>query len=98
MPLNNLQSTYDGVVVKTPIRCKVIQISPVHTYKKDNYDMALLEGVLADTTGHKTFKCYGKNHFPFLKEGSSVLLMNVISKPKDVIIRTNSRVCLAGKL
>ena len=54
----------------------------------------MVEGVLADGSGHKRFSCYNKTAFPFMKTGNSIMFLNFLSKIKEIVMRTGTRVIL----
>lgn len=77
------------------MRVYIVYAEKPRTYiNEKKRSMQVIEGVVVDGTGHKRFSCYNKSAFPFMKTGNSVMLLHFLSKIKEVVIRTGTRVIL----
>lgn len=78
-----------------PVRVFIVHAEAPRSYTNEkNRKMEVIEGIIADETGHKKVSCYNKAAFPFMKTGHSIMIMNFLNKPKELVIRTGTRVIL----
>lgn len=69
------------------VKAKVIDTDPEHSYTNDRNESRILKNCVVADEG-KAVLCvvYDQTKFPRFKEGSSVILRNVIKKPDGVAV------------
>lgn len=72
-----------------------MNVTEAREYKNiSNKTMAVVEGVVADDTTHKKLLCYNKKVFPLLKPGKSFMILNAISKPRELVATSETKLLL----
>lgn len=75
------------------VKAKVIDTDPDHSYTNDRNESRILKKcVVADEGRAVLCVVYDQTKFPRFKEGSSVMLINVIKKPDGVAVTSNTKV------
>lgn len=100
MTLNaTIKSRIEGLPLTAPLRIEILHCGTPSTYTNaKNMEMSVLDGIIADSTTSRAFKCYSKPQFPFLKAGNTIMLLNFLSKPNEEILRHNTKVIRIPKL
>lgn len=94
-----VHATRDGMRNPNPLKTYVIHVEPVREYtNSNNKKMAIIEGIVADNSGHTKISVYNKLAFPFLKKGNSLMLINVIVKREEIVATGESKIIMIPKL
>ena len=56
--------------------------------------MAVVEGIVADKTSYRKLSCYQKIGFPYVKSNKSIMLLNFLSKPGELVVTNDSKLVL----
>ena len=82
-----------------PLRVKVLHALPARTYQNaKKREMTVIECVVADTTGVVKMSAYNKTSFPMLQPGQSIMILNLICKPREVVLTSEAKVLLIPAL
>lgn len=84
---------------KGPVRVKVVHTQPPRTYTNaNNREMTVVECIIADTTGASKLSCYNKTAFPMLQTGRSVMILNLISKQREIVVTSEGKILMIPDL
>ena len=79
----------------SPLRVKVLRVLPVREYENaQKRKMAVIEAVVADSTGYKRLMVYNRTAFPMIKKDKSLMLLNVICKTSEIEATSSSKLLL----
>lgn len=75
-------------------KAKVIDTDLEHSYTNERNESGILKNCDIEADEGKAFLCvvYDQTKFPRFREGSSVILRNVIKKPDGVAVTSNTKV------
>lgn len=97
--LLHIDSSKDGTRCLNPLRVYVVHAEEPRQYKNaSNREMNVIEAVVADTASCRKMSVYNKASFPFIKTGHSLMLVNFISKPTELVITNDCKVLMIPKI
>lgn len=91
--LSDLMAQKGQIPYTKSVKAKVIDTDPEHSYTNERNESHILKNcVIADEGKAVLCVVYDQTKFPRFKEGSSVILRNVIKKPDGVAVTSNTKV------
>lgn len=91
--LSDLMAQKGQIPYTKSVKAKVIDTDPEHSYTNERNESRILKNcVIADEGKAVLCVVYDQTKFPRFREGSSVILRNVIKKPDGVAVTSNTKV------
>ena len=76
----------------SPLKTYIILVERPREYtNSSNKKMCVVEGIVADNSGHSKISVYNRLAFPFMKKGNSIMLINVVIKRDEIVATGDSK-------
>lgn len=92
--LSDLMAQKGQIPYTKSVKAKVIDNDPEHSYTNERNESPILKNCVIEADEGKAVLCvvYDQTKFPRFREGSSVILRNVIKKPDRVAVTSSTKV------